>query len=148
VDLRGKQGELHKTLTVGTSRGPAVIPLRISIPTPAMSEERLRNQLTALADARAIFKEDCAKCHATPAAGRRGAELYHAACAICHEAVPRASSVPDLRTAGEGRSAAYWHQWIEEGRPGSVMPPFARKHGGILDEAQVRSLVEYLRERR
>lgn len=147
VDLRGKAGELHKTVTVETSAGPLTIPVRITIPAPPISEERRRNQLLALADARAIFRGECVKCHVAPATGKVGAELYQAACGICHEASPRASAVPDLPAAPGSRTPEHWRQWIEHGKPGSLMPPFAQAHGGILTPEQVDSLVRFLTAR-
>jgi hypothetical protein len=54
--------------------------------------------------------------------------------------------VPDLTVAKEKRDAAWWTRWIEEGRAGTLMPGFAKKHGGPLSETQVESLVEYLLE--
>lgn len=146
VDLRGRRGELHKTITLSTSRGEIAIPVTVKIPEPPMTDERKRNQLLALADAKAIFRDDCASCHVTPAVGKTGPELYVAACAICHEAKPRASAVPAL-PPGSLTTPVYWRRWIEHGKDGSLMPPFAKEHGGILTPEQVDSLIAFLSER-
>ena len=42
--------------------------------------------MIAKADRQAIFKADCATCHAKPGEGKYGKALYDAVCAICHEA--------------------------------------------------------------
>jgi hypothetical protein len=147
IDLRGKRGELHKTIRLITSGGDALLPVRIRIPESPVSSSRLENQLVALNDARAIFRDDCARCHATPAAGKTGRELYVAACAICHDAHFRAEAVPDLAVATKDKPADYLRGWITEGKTGTLMPPFAREKGGILDAAQIESLVEFLRNR-
>ena len=34
--------------------------------------------------------------------------------------------------------------WIADSKPGSLMPAFAKKHGGPLDDSQIKSLVAYL----
>ena len=51
--------------------------------------------------------------------------------------------VPDLKVARAVRDAAFWEKWIGEGKEGSLMPGFARKHGGPLSPEQIASLVEY-----
>jgi mono/diheme cytochrome c family protein len=147
VDLRGKSGRLHKTISLVTSAGAMSRPVEIHIPAPPLSASRQQNLLVALADARTLFQGHCARCHAEPALNKTGAELYAAVCAICHEAHPRADAVPDLAVAGRGQPAEYWRFWITEGKAGTVMPAFARAQGGILDQAQIESLVEFLRKR-
>jgi len=108
---------------------------------PGMREQ---NQQLALADRQAVFRGDCASCHADVAKGKQGKELYVAACGVCHEAEHRATMVADLHTAKQERNAEYWHNWITNGKQGSLMPAFATSAGGILDEAQIASLVDYL----
>lgn len=147
VDLRGKRGELHKTIRLITSAGDFSLPVKVLIPDSPLTAVRLQNQLVALADARAIFRDDCARCHAEPAAGKTGRELYRAVCAICHEAHPRAEAVPDLQEATKDLTADYLRSLIAEGKSGSLMPPFAKEKGGVLDAAQIESLVEFLRKR-
>jgi mono/diheme cytochrome c family protein len=143
VDFRGKEGELEKALFVGTSAGPQTLIMRVKV--PAMDEEHRRlNQQAALANRQAVFANECALCHAVPANGKTGGELFQAACAVCHMAPHRATMVPDLLVAREKRDAAWWTKWITEGKQGTLMPAFAEKHGGPLTAAQVDSLVEYL----
>jgi mono/diheme cytochrome c family protein len=145
VDLRGKRGELHKTIWVTTSAGEVTLPVKIRIPESPMTEDRRKNQLIALADARAVFQGDCARCHVAPALGKTGPELYQAACAICHEAHPRAEVVPDLSETTKGWTAEALRTVIAAGKTGTLMPPFAQEQGGPLDAAQVESLVAFLR---
>jgi mono/diheme cytochrome c family protein len=147
VDLRGKHGELHKTVRLATSAGHLTLPVKITIPVSMTDGSRGQNRNIALADSRAIFRGDCARCHVAPAAGKSGAALFHAACAICHEANPRADLVPDLAEKTRGQPAGYLRTWITEGKAGTLMPPFAREKGGILDAAQIESLVRLLQDR-
>lgn len=144
IDFRGKRGRFQKTVRLKTSAGEFAFPVVLQVPAPPMSEARLRNQLVALADRQAVFKGDCARCHVAPAAGRKGERLFQAACAICHEAEPRAENVPSLFAVGPEHPAAYWRDWVSLGKAGSLMPAFASEHGGFLTAAQVESLVAYL----
>ena len=93
TDVRGKRGSLLKTAIVYASSGTRVLTYQVDIQEPSTPEERARNQALAKADRQAVFKGDCAKCHAEPAKGKMGKELFAAACGICHEAEHRASMV-------------------------------------------------------
>jgi mono/diheme cytochrome c family protein len=143
VEIPGKWGLLEKTLRLWTADATNTLTVRVDIPEP---DERQKNRLAAFADRQAVFKGDCANCHSTPAVGLTGAELYRAACAICHEAEHRASMVPDLAAKPHG-GAAYWSQWIRIGKPGSFMPGFDRSYTGPLTEPQILSLIRYLEGR-
>ncbi len=145
VDLRGKHGELIKNAIVQSNRGYQRIDFRITIPEPDPREvARERNLMIAQADRQAVFRGECATCHAAPAEGRTGRELYVAVCAICHGAEHRASMVPDLHALSPAPDAEVWRQAIAIGKPGTLMPAFALAEGGPLTRPQIESLVEYL----
>ena len=144
VDLVGKHGVLAKVATLDTLEGRKVLAMTLRLPEQAAGDARGANLQQAIVDRQAVFKGACAACHATPTIGLRGTELYSAACGICHEAENRASMVPDLSARAEPRSRAEWQQMIVEGKPGTLMPAFATKAGGPLDDAQIESLVNYL----
>ncbi len=147
VDLRGRRGTLGKSVFVDSSEGYKSIYFRVIIPDQpgAMSAgERDRNFQIAAADRQAVFKQDCARCHLEPARGKKGRDLYVAACGICHEAKDRAAVVPDLRALAKPTDRGYWKQAVAKGKVGSLMPAFAQDEGGPLTPAQVDSLVEYL----
>lgn len=110
------------------------------------ARSRGKNIELALADRQAVFRGDCARCHADYAKDQYGRELYLGACEICHDAEHRASMVPDLRVGGYSRNAAYWREHITEGIEGTLMPAFAKDKGGILSEEQITSLVKFLIE--
>lgn len=145
VDFTGKVGKFGKTIHVVSSAGAQLLALNVNIPDTEESR-RARNQQLAAMDRQAVFRNDCASCHVTPAVGKMGAELFQAACAICHAAEHRASMVPDLAVAREPRDAAYWRRWIGEGKARTLMPAFAQEHGGPLTTAQVESLIAYAME--
>lgn len=158
LDVRGKYGILSKTVfvdhRVGTNppSAPKYLTVRAHLPNPpaasaanAMSD-RQRNMMLALADRQAVFKNDCARCHAAPATGKTGKELYVVACGICHESPHRATMVPDLHALKHPADREHWIKWMTMGRAGSLMPAFAHSEGGPLTEAQIDSLADYLEQ--
>lgn len=145
VDLRNRRGGLTKTIYVETSEGEQTLLVHVQIPPPP-AVRREMNLITAQADRQAVLRGDCASCHVKPTIGKKGAELFQTACAICHSAEHRASMVPDLAVAKVPRDAAYWEKWIREGGEGTLMPAFAKEHGGSLDDEQIASLIGYLVE--
>ena len=93
---------------------------------------------------RSVFKADCARCHAEPANGKLGQPLFAAVCGICHEAANRATMVTDLHNLSYPTTPEVWKNWIVHGKPGGMMPAFAISEGGILNDEQINSLVNYL----
>lgn len=142
VDIHGKFGRLAKSLVVESTAGLQTLDVIVNIPETS-DAVRQRNQQLALADRQAVFRHECASCHAAPTATKSGTELFVVACLICHGAGHRASMVPDLLVAREPRDAAFWRRWIVEGKEKTLMPAFAQRHGGPLTDAQIESLVEF-----
>jgi mono/diheme cytochrome c family protein len=145
-------GYKMKTLTVNTDKGIRVLYVKATVlPAPAAMTEmdRTNAQKVAMADRQAVFKGDCARCHVEPAkdaAGheKMGRDLYTAACGVCHDAEHRASFVPDLHHLPEPTNPDFWKNWIMHGKPGTLMPAFAKSEDGPLSDLQIASLVEYL----
>jgi mono/diheme cytochrome c family protein len=154
VDLRGKFGTLVKSVfvdsSIGTNAMMTLKPLTVRVILPNLAavangmDNRQRNMMMALADRQAVFRNDCASCHATPAMGKSGKALYDAACGICHDAPNRATMVADLRALPPHPDREYWLKWITLGRPGSLMPSFAQAESGPLNDEQIDSLVDFL----
>jgi mono/diheme cytochrome c family protein len=142
VDFTGKHGVFSKTLQVESSRGAQMLTVTVNIPEVDEATRR-RNQELARKNRQVVFQNDCAACHVAPLVGKKGAELFHVACGICHLASPPAEMVPSLLVAREPRDAAYWLRWISEGKEGTLMPAFAEQHGGPLNREQIESLVAY-----
>lgn len=143
TDVRGKSGSLLKTIVVQSSAGARQLTYQVDIQEPANPADRARNQALAKANRQAVFSGDCARCHAAPARGLLGRELYDAACGICHDAAHRASMVPDLRTLKQPTPREYWLPWIAHGKPGTLMPGFGITAGGILSDTQMETLAAY-----
>src|ERR1041385_4848373 len=151
TDLAGKIGTFQKSIFMDTTEGPKLLYVKIAMPVndtlagnaPGV-DARTRNMQIAHADPQAVFRGDCANCHAKTTLGKKGEELFTAACAICHESDQRAILVPDLHALKQPPTQAYWDAWIRNGKIGSMMPAFAlEKHGPLSDE-QIDSLVAYL----
>jgi mono/diheme cytochrome c family protein len=141
VDFAGKDGWITKSVTVLSSEGAQTLDVSLHIPPPDEAQ-RERNRQLAQANRQAVFRNDCASCHASPLGTKTGGDLFNVACQICHASPRRASMVPDLAVAREHRDAAYWTKWIAEGREGTLMPAFAAEHGGPLTRKQIESLVD------
>lgn len=143
-------GSKFKTLTVGSDKGIKVLQVTTRVlPDMSSPEDRTNNVKMATADRQAVFKGDCASCHVDTAKDssghdKMGQELYAAVCGICHEAAHRATFVPDLHHLPDATSAAFWRTWITAGKPGTLMPAFAKSEGGFLSNEQIDSLVNYL----
>jgi mono/diheme cytochrome c family protein len=144
VNLAGKSGTIFKWVDVHyASNATKRLNLKVIIADdPKMA--RTKNQEMAKNDRQAVFKGDCAKCHAEPTIGKTGKELYVAACDICHGANPRATMVPDLHAMNHSTDINFWKVWISEGKPGTLMPAFSRKEGGPLTDAQIDSLADVM----
>jgi cytochrome c553 len=152
VDLRGKIGTFQKSIMIESTEGPKMLYIKCILPLnadgssmamPGM-DARTRNMQLAHADRQIVFRNDCASCHAKPTVGKKGEELFTAACAICHEAEHRAATVPDLHALKQTPTPAYWDAWIRNGKVGSMMPAFALDQKGPLSDDQIGSLVDYL----
>ena len=148
VNLQGKSGMQLKSVTVTTDKGKKDLILRINIlpaVIPTLSDaERAHDVEIAKADRQAVFKDDCATCHAKPAQGKYGQSLYAAVCAICHDNEHRAALVPDLHNLTVPTNDEFWRTWIAHGKPGSLMPAFSTAEGGPLNDSQIGTIAAYL----
>jgi mono/diheme cytochrome c family protein len=149
VNLAGKSGMVFKTVNVTTDKGRKDLMLRINmLPPPPVApmseEERARGIAAAKIDRQAVFKGDCVSCHAKNIEGKYGQQLFAAVCAVCHEANPRATMVPDLHNLKDPTSEEFWRTWITSGKAGTLMPAFASSQGGVLNDMQIASLSAYL----
>jgi mono/diheme cytochrome c family protein len=148
VNLAGKFGTVFKTAKVTTDKGNKDLMLRINILPPVAVKltdaQRMVGQMAAKVDRQAVFRGDCASCHAKNLDGKYGQQLYNAVCGVCHEAENRATMVPDLGKLTAPTSQEFWRTWVSYGKPGSLMPAFATSQGGPLTDMQISSLAVYL----
>lgn len=147
VNLAAKSGTFQKTATVHTTtagvKGMQILAVVIHMP-DSPEATRARNMQLASLDREAVFKGDCAKCHSDPAEGKMGKDLYAATCAVCHEAKVRATMVADLKHLNHATDYDFWKMTITIGKPGTLMPAFAKVAGGPLSDEQIDSLARYL----
>jgi len=152
MDLAGTPpGESKfKELTIYADKGIKKLNVTSHVlPDMSTPEARTNNVKMSTADRQAVFKGDCMQCHADTARDssghdKLGQDLYASVCGVCHEAAHRATFVPDLHHLKDPTSADFWRAWIINGKPGSLMPAFAKSEGGILSTEQIDSLVKYL----
>ncbi len=148
MDVAGKEGVLFKSLNIVTDHGQKDLYLRVTIdPIPMATitdDDREKFIMASKADRQAIFKSNCADCHVKHGEGKYGKALYDADCAICHEANPRATMVPDLHNLKVPTNPDFWKQWVAHGKPGTLMAAFSQAEGGPLNDMQIASLVAYL----
>jgi mono/diheme cytochrome c family protein len=148
VNLHGKAGTLVKTVNITTDKGSKSLMLKINILSQVMPQMKEDQRAVGIAaaklDRQAVFKGDCASCHLKNVQGKYGQQLFAVTCAICHEANPRASMVPDLHNLPGPTSEEFWRSWIAAGKAGTLMPAFAASQSGPLDDMKVVSLAAYL----
>jgi cytochrome c553 len=153
MSLQGKLGSIEKAVMVDGTIGTKTLIVRANMPSPVAGQpapaggidpDRIKNMQMALADRQVVFKGECAKCHVEPAVNKTGEQLYVAACGICHDSVHRAAMVPDLKNLRHPTNEEHWRKWTRSGRPGSMMPAFAKSEGGPLTDEQIDSLVKFL----
>lgn len=148
VDIKGKSGNLTKTMTVSSTAGQQLLVMKIEIPKSAAmrEQERQSNMAVAHADRQLVFRGACAECHVNKGEGKLGEELFVADCAICHNPPEghRNEMVPDLAALKVPMTEESWRNVIVNGgKPGTLMPAFAKDKGGPLTAEQVESLVKY-----
>ena len=139
-DPAGQSGDVRKTLTVITNdpTHPRTI-LTILAKVASTDDEVLPNGHPRFAG-QSLLMGSCASCHAAPAEGKSGAALWAAVCALCHGPTDER-----LETFVRSHDDAALTQTITYGTANPKMPGFSSLMGGPLDDAQVASLVKFLR---
>ncbi len=149
IKIGDKAGTIFKYAIITTDKGFKNLLLQVNIApqppvAPMSEEERARGIAAAKIDRQAVFKGDCVTCHAKNVEGKYGQVLFAQVCAVCHEASPRATMVPDLHQLKDPTSEEFWRTWITAGKAGTLMPAFATSQGGPLNDMHVASLAAYL----
>jgi hypothetical protein len=146
-DPAGQSGDVRKTITVVTN-DPVHPRTILTILAKVIAED-----VAAIPGAhprftgQSLLMGSCTTCHAAPARGKTGAELWGAVCAMCHGPTGEGATAPALRPGGKlaGLDDAALASAIAYGTADPKMPGFSDLMGGPLDAAQVASLVTLLR---
>lgn len=146
-DPKGIRGTVRKSLAI-MSNDPVhprvLLTIRADVRIP---EEPRAEGAHPPIEGQSLLMGECAGCHAAPASGKSGAELWGAVCAMCHGAEGEGVSAPALRdaawlSANDDESIA---QMITYGTANPGMPGFSALMGGPLSEGQIDSLVLLIR---
>jgi len=133
IDTFAKQGDAKKwvQITDGSGhRSRAWLVLHVQ-PNPHLD-----------ASSRSIFQGKCAACHYDPVQGKvAGAEIYKAACAMCHGNHQEGVSGPSLQHHHNADTLA---SVIANGVGSQHMPGFAKNKGGPLTTEQIDALSQWL----
>lgn len=139
-DSRGKVGFAHKEVEVFSNASNLSQTLTIQ----GTVLEEGSHPMIAASDV--LFSGSCAQCHALPAQGKKGKELYDAVCFLCHD-FPQEGGKKQI-AAGRNDLAKMGNKQlkrlISKGIARSSMPGFDVHSKGPLTEDQIDSLVEYL----
>ncbi len=141
VDTTGKMGPVEKTVTLFSNdvlEPEITLRLRVRVTSPAHKEIEVESG--------SIFRGTCRKCHVEPGMGLSGERLFDASCSMCHRSKDDAYSPGPPEEVLRTFAADILEKGIQEGVPGTSMPGFGKSAGGPLDEAQVQSLVNFIRE--
>jgi mono/diheme cytochrome c family protein len=139
-DASDYSGSVRKSIAIATN-DPANPRFLLTVVADVTMVEKKRDESGHPAiKGQSMFYGDCAECHAAPAAGRSGADLYAVACAMCHGDRGQGGSAPDLRSPPDPETT------LTYGAPNPKMPGFSDMMGGPLTAEQIRSLVELIRQ--
>jgi cytochrome c553 len=143
VDTAMKQGKVSKEIFVNSDDPHrAVVALKVS-----MDVADSHVDMTEAKMAKIFTSEKCASCHVMPGVGLMGRDLFEADCAMCHGKEAKGAIGPAL--VGPYKNAAYvahMRQVIAQGsKTRRTMPGFLSDSGGPLNDAQIDSIVGYLK---
>lgn len=133
VDIRGRTGNLSKTIQVYTNdpKNPLTkLTLQIHIKDPVHLDQYKATE---------IFSEQCRSCHIDQGKGKLGWDLFRADCFMCHNAGKFTSY-----SAMSKKPRNYLLRVLREGIENTVMPGWAAKAAGPLDDDEIRSLIDYI----
>lgn len=148
MDTSMKQGNVSKPITI-KSNDPMhrllTIHVKAQVRGPHSDLASSGEQRTAK-----IFTGRCAACHVEKGVGKIGEDLFIADCSMCHGA--RARGIPGVAPAltpfdfHQKDFAAHMKKIIAYGsKAHRSMPGYLKSAGGPLSEAEIDSLVEYLK---
>lgn len=152
LDTSIKLGPVRKKITV-KSNDPKRPALDLFLVGEVMTRQMKAHEEPVTVSAKdplVLFKGECVTCHVARGKGKTGQALFQADCGMCHgmNGQGTKTSGPAL-LEGNYDDAAYlasMRRVIADGSPRSPeMPPFSEKKGGPLNDAEIDSLVNFLK---
>jgi mono/diheme cytochrome c family protein len=140
-DAEGQAGEKRESVTIRTNdpeRSEIFLVFRVRVGPPVPRGLAADHPPTS---GQNYLLGSCAACHAAPAAGKRGADLYTAVCAMCHGPAGEGGLAPSLRSSLRSGEAG---ATIALGTADPRMPGFSTELAGPLDPEQIGSLKHLL----
>jgi uncharacterized protein DUF1573/cbb3-type cytochrome c oxidase subunit III len=140
-DAEGQAGEKRESVSIRTNdpeRGEIFLVLRVRVGPPVPRGLAADHPPTS---GQNYLLGSCASCHAAPAAGKQGADLYAAVCAMCHGPAGEGGIAPSLRASLRSGEAG---ATIALGTADPRMPGFSSDLAGPLDPEQIASLKRLL----
>jgi hypothetical protein len=135
VDVRGKQGYISKTINVYTNDPKEPVS---TLTVKMYLKDRVHMDTYKATE---LFGEKCRECHVDKGRGMRGWDLFKADCFMCHNAGKNASLTEMSRKPEE-----YLIRIIRKGVDNTVMPGWEKRSGGPLDEDDIRSLIDLIKQ--
>ena len=134
VDIKGKTGNIQKTIQVHTNDPAAPVTNLVVI-----MQVKDKNHLNSHS-AKEIFSGRCSGCHVEKGNNKLSAELYRADCSMCHGAGKSASPLSKMSK----KPKDYLTNAIRNGVEGSSMPGWDSKSKGPLGDDEINSLVDLI----
>ncbi len=146
LDTSIKLGRVKKKISVFTNDPEQ--PVQELFLTGNVISNMKGHEKIAVKDPLVLFKGKCAECHVEKGRGKAGQLLFQGDCAMCHGQNGQGAVAKNLLQGDFNDSAhvAYLRQVLAEGSPNTpTMPPFSQAKGGPLNEAEMDSLINFLR---
>lgn len=142
VDLAGKRGKITKGIVATFKKGGIEFEKEFTL-SFIVKKNVAAHQAANLKNV--LFDEKCGSCHAKPAEGKFGKELFVAVCAFCHGENAQGAMAMGFTNVNYYRTFDInkIRDVIENGTPQGEMPGFSKPQGGPLDEKQIETLIGY-----
>ncbi len=148
LDTSIKLGKTKKKITV-FSNDPQTPELVLHLKGTVIHQMKGHEKI-AVKDPLVLFKGECVTCHVDRGRGKVGKDLFIADCSMCHGM--QGEGVPDIAPSlleGDYHDPKFMdlmRKYVAEGSPHTPqMPPFSEHKGGPLNDAEIDSLMNFLR---
>lgn len=147
-DLTGKRGAITKDVVAKFKKDGKSYTREFTLNFKVRKDIKAHGTQKLLKDV--LFNEKCGSCHAVPAKGKYGKDLFKAICIFCHGENAQGAFGISFTNVNYYKSfdKEKVRKVITHGMPQGEMPGFSKEHGGPLDHEQIESLIKFLDEKR